>query len=142
LTGYQIDIPFMIKVPQGSPGAEGVKLASSIDLFPTIIDAIGGFDLIEGYCDGVSILRVQPKVTLSAAANGERDPNEFCLDNGKFKAFFRFESGDGPMRFRRDVWLEKVISLDESEANYSAQDSITLIRNDFEPFTGALIRFE
>ncbi|MBF8296160.1 MAG: hypothetical protein HW389_2705 [Bacteroidetes bacterium] len=140
---YQIEVPFLLKSPLRGPRTVHPNVACSMDLFPTILDAVGAHDLIEGYCDGRSLFRTEPLIAVSALANGDRDPNRFCLHNGGLKAYFRFAPADAPIWSRSKVWLEKIVHADETAlALDSSKEEATLVREVFAPFARRFVVIE
>lgn len=122
LNRCQIEIPFLIKLPGSSMAPDPANVACSMDLLPTILDAVGIPESEWQNMDGRSILTGEPGVAVSAAANGNRDPNTFCLDDGQLQTHFAFDLFDAAMWTRRSVWVSKMISAHENSNGKGERD--------------------
>jgi hypothetical protein len=88
LTHEQIHVPLYFHFPS-PPSSFAPRLASQVDLFPTLIDALTGVS--PPFFAGYSLLRGdRAPHAFSARFNGGQTPYEFCLHNGAYKLILQF----------------------------------------------------
>ena len=102
LTEEQTLVPLYMKFGTMHPDI-GLKIASQIDIFPSIIDYLSGKAL--PYLEGQSVFRENrwPYAVVSRF-NASRSPYEFYIHNGTHKLIARFPN-------RRDIFQSKTLQI-------------------------------
>lgn len=103
LNKMQTEVPIYFQLPQ-KPAIQP-ELASHIDIFPTILDAIAPGAALPSALKGESLLqpRQWPFVAI-ARYNASRPPCEIALHDGKHKMIARFTN-------KRDIYKSTAISI-------------------------------
>lgn len=119
LSNEQTHIPLYMKL--GTPLLEK-KLASQMDIFPTLIDRLSGSS--PSFLEGASLLRKnEHPYVVTARFNAGSAPYEFSLHNGSHKLIARFENSS---RIDQSKNLKILSMRSIAEKNFS--DSIQTIR--------------
>ncbi len=93
LNRYQLEVPILIRLPGRKAADAGpTKVASHLDLFPTLLDAVGMYAPIAPLLDGRSLLREEPEPSAIAAQCSNYTPYLYLVDAGEHKALIEFES--------------------------------------------------
>ncbi len=109
-----------------------VRLASSIDVWPTLLDAAGVRGDVSPLFDGKSLLRGPTGAALTTNQRFWYRPGRFVLDDGDAKVVLELTDPDHPFRMQEVDILDL---LDEADAptheGSTASDYLTLVRGTF-----------
>jgi sulfatase-like protein len=113
----QTHVALLLKLPRSSLGegdwSSPKKLASTMDVWPTILDAAGVRAVGVSLFDGTSLVRGHPHASLTAHTRYLYPPARFVLDDGDEKVVFELSQPDSPFR-EQDLYVVDV--LDENDA--------------------------
>ncbi len=88
LSHQQMNVPIFFKFGKNERPLSDTKLASQIDIFPSILDYVGGKTV--PFFEGRSIFRERRPYVVTSRFNAGIAPYEFCIHNGQNKLIARF----------------------------------------------------
>ncbi len=91
LNQYQLRVPVLLSLPGKTPTAP-VAPVSHLDIFPTLLDAIGVYAELKGVLDGQSLLDPKPGRAAISAQCSNYTPYLYLVDAGDHKAIVEFRS--------------------------------------------------
>lgn len=91
LTLEQTQVPLYFKLGRQHKSIFPHKMASHMDIFPTLLDYLGNVDL--AFLEGNSLFKEKPwPYAVTARFNGGNTPYQFSLHNGKYKLIAQFQN--------------------------------------------------
>jgi membrane-anchored protein YejM (alkaline phosphatase superfamily) len=115
-------------------GPRTASLASSIDVWPTLLDAAGVRGDTSALFDGRSLLRDPSGAAVAVDQAYWHRPGRFVLDDGTQKVVLELTDPDHPFRMQEVLLLDL---LDETDAptrqGATASDYVTALRSAFGP---------
>lgn len=101
LTQEQMHIPIYLKLGKNEKSVAQTKLISQMDVFPTVIDYLGGDP---SFLAGHSVLKTNIPVSVTARFNGGLTPYQFCIHNGDIKLIAQFDN-------RKNIFASKNLEI-------------------------------
>jgi hypothetical protein len=89
LNRHQLEVPLLLSVPGRKLASQGLPV-SHLDVLPTLLDAVGGYDSVSSVLDGRSLLRATPESSAIAAQCSNYTPYRYLIDAGQDKAVLEF----------------------------------------------------
>jgi arylsulfatase A-like enzyme len=134
----QTHIPLIVRLSKAmrdaGAGASPVRLGSSIDVWPTLLDAAGVRGDTSTLFDGESLLRGPTGAALAVNQAYWRRPGRFVIDDGKEKVVLELTDAEHPFRTQEMLVLDL---LDEDDApthrGATASEYLTVVRRTFGP---------
>lgn len=115
----QTHVPILLKPARGMafpPACSLVRTtATHVDLLPTLLDLLGASP--RGPWAGESLLTKAADDAVIVKENGSRDPWEFCVQAGGFKAWLHYPSSGTILSLEHRIRLSKVTDAFESPVN-------------------------
>ncbi len=115
----QTHVPILLKPARdmARPPASALArtTATHIDILPTMLDLLGANP--QGPWAGESLLRKVTDDAVIVQENGSRDPWEFCVQAGGFKAWLHYPSSDTIVSLEHRIRLSKVTDASDSPVN-------------------------
>lgn len=103
LTREQTNVPLYFKFGRGEKEIAYRKMASQMDIFPSVIDYLSG--LQPPFLQGNSLFRTEQwPYAVTARFNAGNTPYEFSLHNGDYKLIAQFQN-------RKDIFLNKELRI-------------------------------
>jgi hypothetical protein len=83
--------------------------------------------------DGESLFRKTQDQVILAEENGSRDPYLFCIQAGKYKAWFQYWENGRPIAFESNIYLQKLTDADDHvlSLNVSTAEGRRFVRETF-----------
>jgi hypothetical protein len=112
----QTHVALLLKLPRSSLGdgdtSAQKRVASTMDVWPTILDAAGVRGLSSSLFFGRSFRDVSPRAAIAANQRYWYPPSRFVLDDGDKKVVFELSQPDEPLR---EQDLQVIEILDEND---------------------------
>jgi len=121
LNRFQTHTPILISVP-GASDAPVANVASHIDMFPTIFDALGLAPKTRDLFEGKSLLQHQADRSAFCAMASSYSPTEAILDTGDYKLLVELEGVRkvGRTLFARRLTASKVLTRQDEPTSPTA----------------------
>jgi hypothetical protein len=114
IVNEQTHVPILMYF--GGKKMEEKRLASQMDVFPTIIDYLTA--ITPSFMEGTSLLREHPyDFAWISRFNAGRTPYEFCIHNGKYKMIAQFLNYTDILN-SRDLKLVSLKTIDDQNIRY------------------------
>ncbi len=137
LCGTQTHVAFSIKPPRSARDdgdwASPKRFASTMDMWPTILDAAGVRGIDTSLFSGTSLVRDSVRAALVTHPRYLTDPPaRFVLDNGREKAVFELSQPDEPFR-DQDLYVVGVLDQNDHSTHegLTPSDYALLVRDWF-----------
>ena len=142
LNRFQVRTPLIVVVPGAQMPSRAV--ASHIDIFPTIFDALGIGDQSAALLEGASLLKPDRRGAAFSAMSSSYSPDRALLDAGDIKLVIEFEGirKMGRTVFARRLTAASVLTRDDHIVTPGSpgQPSIEEIRARFLPALDTLVQ--
>ena len=149
LNRFQTHVPILIALPpRMAPRMAPIAVASHIDIFPTVLDALG-IGRANGLFDGRSLLQGETSPVAFSAMASSYSPAEAIIDAGDYKLFLELEGSRkvGRSLFAKRLVGTKVVTGDDEPVVWersgrpgsSGRPTLEALRERFRPALQKLV---